>query len=400
MMDRRKGYLKSAAYAAADGVEGGEEIKDSMRVTETLFRPVSDTAQKVKEAQKKKIKKKVRDAVIKKVTKEVPKQTGKKVAKETAKQSAKVTAKVAVGTAATVAGATAGSLAGPAGTLAGLAVGKLAGDLEGEKIDKRFFRMGNRSRVFSFLRTEMADPGGDRGTNFEGNLFKTMGSLVARNILRVIKAVGKWVLKGIILLGSVMMIMVAPFIVILLFLYNSPFSIFLPKLTHTETVQEVTEGYFKTVEDGIREKLEDNEGYYATVFLGVNEMDSEGYATETYDEIEDIEKNLNDVLIIYMVKNGIDDTASEMTERRKKELRKVFEDMVQYAAWDYTYTVELERDILDKDGQPTGEKEKYEVERTVKLVEAYIHTAEEMAEKYGFNEKRMKLLKEMQQLIK
>ena len=396
----KRNNVKNAVIASTEDLEGGEELRDSMRVAETLFRPANDAVSAVTAAQKKRIRKKARDAVIKRAVREVPKQTSKKVVKETAKTTAKVTAQTVAGVSATAAGTVAGFAAGPGGTLVGFAVGALAGELEGEKIDRRFFKMGNRSRIFSFFRTELGDPGNQKNGDFNGNLFKTLGSLIVRNLFRIIRKVAKVGLRIILLLLCIVMILVMPLLIILLILYNSPFSIFLPKIGHTPTVREVAEDSYIDFRSGIRKELKEIKGYYDAEFTGVFMEDSEGQRTFLGDDIYLTEKNINDVLLIYMVKYGVDDMAAEMNDKGKKRLKEVFDDMVIMKTDEYSYTVTLERDIPDKDGKPTGKKEKYDEERKVKTIEVVLHGADEFAVKYDFNKKKMKLFEEMKSMIK
>lgn len=117
--------------------------------------------------------------------------------------------------------------------------------------------------------------------------------------------------------ASLLPVLIPAFIItiIITLLFNSPFSILLPKLTDGPGVVEVLAEYTEDFREKVQEELADP-----------------GSGDETELIYEDYEgdgepDNMADILMVYMVKHGFGDTATVMTRKNKRLLKDTFDEM-------------------------------------------------------------------------
>lgn len=91
--------------------------------------------------------------------------------------------------------------------------------------------------------------------------------------------------------------------------------------------------------------------------------------------------NYWDILAVYMVKYGNGDTATDMTDKAKENLKSVFEDMCSYTITSRTDT------STDEEGNTTS--------TTVKEVNVKLKTYHDMISEYGFDEEEQEMLAEL-----
>ena len=91
--------------------------------------------------------------------------------------------------------------------------------------------------------------------------------------------------------------------------------------------------------------------------------------------------NYCDILAVYMVKYGNGDTATDMTDKAKENLKSVFDDMCSYTITSRTDT------STDEEGNTTS--------TTVKEVNVKLKTYHDMISEYGFDEEEQEMLAEL-----
>lgn len=172
-------------------------------------------------------------------------------------------------------------------------------------------------------------------------------------------------------LGSAALIAVViiPLLAVIAMIYNSPFAIFFPSISSTETILTVLDGYVAEFNQSVDAELNDISGYDWSEKVFVN-YEGTGEPDNYYD-----------ILGVYMVKYGIGDTATDMTDLAKANLKLVFNDLRQF---DVTSRTETE---TDSDGNDT--------EYQIKCVNVTMKSYLEMASEYGFNDKQNELLLEI-----
>lgn len=194
-----------------------------------------------------------------------------------------------------------------------------------------------------------------------------------RNVKVQIEVMVKKLLKylGGSFLGSAALIAVViiPLLAIIAMIYNSPFAIFFPSISSTEAILTVLDGYVAEFNQSVDAELNDTSGYDWSEKVFVN-YEGTGEPNNYYD-----------ILGIYMVKYGIGDTATDMTDLAKANLKLVFNDMRQF---DVTSRTETE---TDSDGNDTD----YQIKCVNITMKSYL----EMASEYGFDDKQNELLLEI-----
>ena len=122
-------------------------------------------------------------------------------------------------------------------------------------------------------------------------------------------------------------------------------------------------------QEEIEKELREHPGYDASEKIYLN---FEG--TEEPD-------NYYDILAVYMVKHGNGDTATDMTDRAKENLKSVFDGMCSYSISDRTETE------TDEEGETITVK--------IKEVNVRLRTYLEMISRYGFDEDEQEILAEL-----
>lgn len=170
-------------------------------------------------------------------------------------------------------------------------------------------------------------------------------------------------------LFSVVAVIALPVIAVIAVIYNSPFAVFFPSISSGQTVQEVLSAYVTEFNSEVDAELEEYAGY------DKSEKIYEGF------EGSGTPDNYCDVLMVYMVKYGDGDTATDMTDQAKRNLKSVFDDMCGYTVSGRTDT--------DTDGAGGTVAEK------VKEVKVELKSCYDMVSVYGFNEDEQAVLAEL-----
>ena len=359
---------KVAESKILDNVEGGENIEGTFEVTGMAIKPLKNVVNegnrirkkaKVSKLQKevvgsrlrkiavnkgRRLAKKSGRKAVKKISKKMAKDNGRKVAKESAKIATKA------GT------AVAGSVAGPEGTLIGMAAGEAAG----MKIDNTFYKAEQRSRMMKFFMDKLK-PNDEQNDS----LFKLVGSMVRNKMTFMIKRAVSLLAP---LITPILIIVIAAtgiVFAVIAVLYNSPFALFLPPLESGDTIQSVTTQYVSEFNQEVQTLIDEHKGADKgrKVYVDYEGMNSEP-------------SNYYDIMSVYMVKYGYENTATKMNETNKQNLKAVFDDMCKYTT----------ENVTEKKGK---KKTKYlEVRITLK-------TYTEMATEYQFDEDRTATLNQL-----
>ena len=359
---------KVAESKIIDNIEGGENIEGALEASEMAVRPIKGIVNEGnrirKKAQVSKLQKEVVGSrlrkravnkgreLAKKSGRKAVKKTSKKMAKDTSRKVAKESSKIA-----TKAGtAVAGSVAGPEGTLAGMAAGEAAG----MKIDNTFYKAEQRSRMMKFFMDKLKP-------NEEQNdsLFKLVGSMVRTKMTFMIKRAVSLLAP---LITPILIIVIAAtgiVFAVIAVLYNSPFALFLPPLESGDTIQSVTTQYVSEFNQEVQTLIDEHK-----------DADKGRKVYVDYEGMNSEPSNYYDIMSVYMVKYGYENTATKMNETNKQNLKAVFDDMCKYTT----------ENVTEKKGK---KKTKYlEVRITLK-------TYTDMTTEYQFDEDRTATLNQL-----
>ena len=357
-----------AELTITENVEGGENIDGAFEATGIAIRAVKgaisegnrirkkvSTSKLQKEVAGKRIRKKastkgkeLAKKSVKNTSRNVAKKTSKKVVKDTTKESTKL----AVKTGTTVAG----SAAGPEGTLIGMA----AGEAVGMKIENTFYRAEQKSRMMKYFMDKLKS-----GEEQNDSLFKLVGSIVKNKVAYIIMQVMSLLAPLVVPILIVVMVATGIVFAIIAVLYNSPFAIFLPPLESGDTIQTVTTQYVSEFNQEIQTLVDEHK-----------DADEGRKVYVDYEGMNSEPSNYYDIMCVYMVKYGYENTATKMNETNKQNLKAVFDDMCRYTT----------EKVTEKKGK---KKKKYlEVRITLK-------SYTEMSEQYQFDEERKETLNQL-----
>ena len=156
-------------------------------------------------------------------------------------------------------------------------------------------------------------------------------------------------------------VMVATGIVfpIIAVLYNSPFAIFLPPLESGDTIQTVTTQYVSEFNQEIQTLVDEHK-----------DVDEGRKVYVDYEGMNSEPSNYYDIMCVYMVKYGYENTATKMNETNTQNLKAVFDDMCKYTT------------------EKVTEKKYLEVRITLK-------SYTEMSVEYQFDEERKETLNQL-----
>ncbi len=357
-----------AESTITENVEGGENIDGAFEATGIAIRAVKgaisegnrirkkvSTSKLQKEVAGKRIRKKastkgkeLAKKSVKNTSRNVAKKTSKKVVKDTTKESTKLTVK----TGTTVAGLA----AGPEGTLIGMA----AGEAVGMKIENTFYRAEQKSRMMKYFMDKLKS-----GEEQNDSLFKLVGSIVKNKVAYIIMQVMSLLAPLVVPILIVVMVATGIVFAIIAVLYNSPFAIFLPPLESGDTIQTVTTQYVSEFNQEIQTLVDEHK-----------DADEGRKVYVDYEGMNSEPSNYYDIMCVYMVKYGYENTATKMNEANKQNLKAVFDDMCKYTT----------ENVTDKKGK---KKKKYlEVRITLK-------SYTEMSEQYQFDEERKETLNQL-----
>ena len=357
-----------AESTITENVEGGENIDGAFEATGIAIRAVKgaisegnrirkkvSTSKLQKEVAGKRIRKKastkgkeLAKKSVKNTSRNVAKKTSKQVVKDTTKESTKLTVK----TGTTVAG----SAAGPEGTLIGMA----AGEAVGMKIENTFYRAEQKSRMMKYFMDKLKS-----GEEQNDSLFKLVGSIVKNKVAYIIMQVMSLLAPLVVPILIVVMVATGIVFAIIAVLYNSPFAIFLPPLESGDTIQTVTTQYVSEFNQEIQTLVDEHK-----------DADEGRKVYVDYEGMNSEPSNYYDIMCVYMVKYGYENTATKMNETNKQNLKAVFDDMCRYTT----------EKVTEKKGK---KKKKYlEVRITLK-------SYTEMSVEYQFDEERQETLNKL-----
>lgn len=364
------GIASVAARTALDEMEGGREVHDAYMTTYTLAKPATNTVDagrnlyrsQVAKAKQDKLKKKqsksrIKEKVVKESAVKAARKTAQTAAKEAAKETGKKAAKETSKAAAKTAAATAGTGAG--GVLAGIAAGEAAGIA----MDKRDVKNSTRNRMIKLFVAKL------RQEDNQDSIGKALKDIVLMRFSMMAKYIVRYVGLFLLALFAVVALIALPIIAVIAIIYNSPFAVFFPSISSGETTQEVLSAYVAEFNDEVNAELADYSGYDTSEKIYVN---FEGSGTPD---------NFCDILMVYMVKYGDGDTATDMTDKAKQNLKAVFDDMCSYTITSRTDTE------TDDEGNTTT--------TMVKEVNVELKTCYDMISVYGFNVEEQDMLAEL-----
>ena len=359
-----------AARTALDEMEGGNEIHDAYMAAYTLAKPATNAVDagrnlyrsQVAKAKQDKLRKKqsrsrIKEKAVKESAVKKARKTAQTAAKETAKETGKKAAKETSKAAAKTAAATAGTGAG------GILVGTLAGEAVGIEMDKRDVKNSTRSRMIKLFVAKM------RQEDNQDNIGKALKDIVLMRFSMMAKYIVKYVGLFLLALFAVVALIALPVIAVIAVIYNSPFAIFFPSISSGETTQEVLSAYVSEFNDEVNAELNDHAGYDTSEKIYVN---YEGSGTPD---------NFCDILMVYMVKHGDGDTATDMTDKAKQNLKIIFDDMCSFRITSRTDTE------TDEEGNTTT--------TTVKEVRVELKSCYDMVSVYGFNAEEQEVLAQL-----
>ena len=359
-----------AAKTALDEMDGGNEVYEAYMAADALTKPATNAVDagrnlyrsKAAKEKQQRIKKKqsgsrIREKAVKESAVKAARKTAQTAAKETAKETGKKAAKETSKAAAKTAAAAAGTGAG--GVLAGIA----AGEAVGIAMDKRDVKNSTRNRMIKLFVAKL------RQEENQDNIGKALKDIVLMRFSMMAKYIVRYV--GLFLLGlfAVVALIALPVIAVIAVIYNSPFAVFFPSISSGETTQEVLSAYVSEFNDAVNAELTNHDGYDTSEKIYVN---FEGSGTPD---------NFCDILMVYMVKHGDGDTATDMTDKAKQNLKAVFDDMCSYTISSRTDTE------TDDEGNTTA--------TTVKEVNVELKTCYDMVSVYGFNAEEQAMLAEL-----
>ena len=355
-----------AARTALDEMEGGSEVHDAYMAAGTLAKPATSAADagrnlyrsKAAREKQQKIKKKqpgsrIREKAVKESAVKAARKTAKATAKETGKKAAKETSKAAAKAAAVTAGTGAG------GVLAGIAAGEAAGIA----MDKRDVKNSTRNRMIKLFVAKLQQE------ENQDNIGKALKDIVMMRFSMMSKYIVRYMGLFLLALFAVVALIALPIIAVIAVIYNSPLAIFFPSISSGETTQEVLSAYVSEFNDSVNAELTNHAGYDTSekIYVGF-----EGSGTPD---------NFCDILMVYMVKYGDGDTATDMTDKAKQNLKTVFDDMCSYTITSRTDTE------TDYEGNTTT--------TTVKEVNVTLKTCYDMISVYGFSAQEQEMLAEL-----
>ena len=370
---KNNGTVSSLASVGAkvslDQMEGGSEVYESYMVARNLSRPVesaTDAGRRLYRTQAAKAKEKRIKKVQagKKISKKAAKDSAEKAAKETSKAAAKAAAKETAKTAAKAAAATAGTAAGTAATgPGGFLIGAAAGEAAGIAMDKKDIKNSTRNRMIQLFVAKL------RQEENQDSIGKALKDIVLMRFSMMAKYIIRYVGMFLLALFALVALVALPIIAVIAIIYNSPFAIFFPSISSGDTTQDVLSAYVAEFNREVNDELTNHSGYDTSEKIYV---DFEGAGEPD---------NYCDILAVYMVKYGNGDTATDMTDKAKENLKSVFDDMCSYTITSWTDTE------TDDEGNTTT--------TTVKEVNVELKTYHDMISVYGFNEEEQEMLAEL-----
>ena len=201
----------------------------------------------------------------------------------------------------------------------------------------------------------------------------TISELFRKRLSGMVQAAVRYVALALGCLLAVISIVAVAIFAVFTLLYHSPFAVVLPSISSAETTQDVLGEYLIAFELDVNEELD---------YLGESDESELIYVDFEGSGRPDTFK---DILAVYMVKYGVGDLATDMTDRAKRNLKNVVEDMCCISIY---YRTEK---VPDKNGKL--------IEKEIKEVHVHYKTYENMILEYGFEERDEEMLLELMQML-
>lgn len=246
-------------------------------------------------------------------------------------------------------------------------IGIVHGKATSKAIDKAMGHSFNRSAIKNSTRSRMLHyfMNKSKQSDNRDNIGALLKDLVMMRVSVVVKHIAGYI--GGLLLNLVLLIAITclPVMLVIAVIYNSPLAIFFPPLEEGDTVMSVTSAYVQEFNSEVSSLAYGHVGYDA------GSISYTGSVTDNY----------YDIMVVYMVKYGVGDTASVMNDTTREKLKGVFDDMCSFQTSVSCETVENE------DGTTT----------TYSILNVSItkRTYEDMISFYGFDTEEVQLLEEM-----
>ena len=235
-----------------------------------------------------------------------------------------------------------------------------AGEAVGMKIENTFYRAEQKSRMMKYFmdKLKLSDEQND-------SIFKLAGSLIKNKMAYMIKQVASLLAPLVVPILVVVMVATGIVFAIIAVLYNSPFAIFLPPLEIGDTIQTVTTQYVSEFNQEIQTLVDEHK-----------DADEGRKVYVDYEGMNSEPSNYYDIMCVYMVEYGYENTATKMNETNKQNLKAVFDDMCKYTT--------------EKVTEKKGKKNKKYLEIRITL-----KNYTEMSEKYQFDYERQATLNQL-----
>lgn len=294
-----------------------------------------------------------------KAVKEIPQKAVKKASEETAKKVTKKAVKQTIKATASAAGTAAGTAAAGAG---GFLTGIAAGEAAGIKLDRHDMKVSTKKRMIQLYVAKL------KQDESHDSIAKAVRDIVLMRFSLAAKYVTKYTALSLAMVFLMVAFLTVPVISSLAVIYNSPLAVLFPSISSAESVQEVLSGYMAEFNGDIENEVGSTDGYDRAekVYVG-------------YDG--GVPDNFCDILAVYMVKYGNGDTATDMTNKAKQNLKKIFDDMCSYGTSSGTETEQ------DENGN--------DVDYSVKYVDVTLKTYQDMVGVYGFDAEEQAMLDEL-----
>lgn len=345
--------VSAATKAALDEVEGGREVRDAYMTAYMLARPFADAAAagrrvyRLKAAKEKKLQIKQRRSFIR---------NRENAACGSAAGAAEKSARMAAD------GAVKETAKGAAKKASKSPAKRAAADMRG-------LRSSAGSRMISLFMAKLRQDEAGSSRENQDSMGKALKDILMMHLSAMAKHIMQYAGLSLIGLFAAAALMALPAVAVVTFIYNSPFAVFFPSISSGETTQEVLSAHVAEFNDAVNAELAGHDGYDTSEKIYVNYGGS-----GTPD-------NFGDMLMVYMVKHGDGDTATDMTDVAKQNLKAVFDDMCSY-----TVTSRTDTDTDDEGNTTTT---------TVKEVNVWLKTCSDMASAYGFNGKQKEVLEQL-----
>lgn len=369
------------ASVASEQLEGGEELRDSAAIAGLALTPFTRASSKGRDLYRNKSQEqrlamklkrvdpgnRVRNKTSSSTDKKVIRMAGSNYTKESRVKSKAWSSLRATSTDLIATGARGISSRRTVGKDTVKDIGKLNGKASSKTIGKATGHSFNRSAIKNSTRSRMLhyfmnkSKQSDNGDNI-GALLK---DLIMMRVSVVVKHIAGYI--GGLLLNLVLLIAITclPVMLVIAVIYNSPLAIFFPPLEEGDTVMNVTSAYIQDFNREVTTLANEHVGYDGgSIFYT-------GSVTDNY----------YDIMVVYMVKYGVGDTASVMNDTTREKLKGVFDDMCSFQTSVSSETIENE------DGTTTT----YSILNVSITKRTYL----DMISFYGFNTEEVQMLEEM-----